>query len=54
MRRMICLRLDAELLAKIAKVSARTGLTRTKLVERGLELVAKQGLEVVPKGRLRK
>lgn len=43
MRKMIAFRIDAALLAKVLKLVARSGKTKTALIERGLELVLKEG-----------
>ena len=45
MRKMICFRIDASLLAKLMKLVARTGATKTAIIERGVSLVLEEEAE---------
>lgn len=42
MRKMIAFRIDEVLLAKVMKFIAKSGRTKTALIERGLELAMKE------------
>lgn len=43
MRKMVAFRIDEVLLAKVMKFIAKSGRTKTALIERGLELAMKEG-----------
>lgn len=42
MRKMVAFRIDVRLLARVMKLVAKSGETKTALIERGLELVLKE------------
>ena len=42
MKKMIAFRIDPDLLAKVRKFIAKSGKTKTALIERGLELAMKE------------